>query len=77
MVASEQGMMSDGYEIRVRHRLGPPVSFLLRDLEPRFGHDVTILWLDGNDQPALQGTLRRLGDLGLEIVSVERMDAES
>ena len=50
-------MMSDGYEIRVRHRLGPPVSFLLRDLEPRFGDDVTILWLDGNDQPALQGTL--------------------
>lgn len=69
--------MSSGYEIRVRHRLGPPVTFMLRDLEPRFGDDVTILRIETADQPTLQGTLRRLGDLGLEIVSVERMGATS
>lgn len=67
-------MMSDGYEIRVRHRLGPPVTFMLRDLEPRLGDDETILRIDATDQPTLQGTLRRLGDLGLEIVSVERIE---
>ncbi len=68
-------MMCSGYEIRVRHRIGPPMTYMLRDLEPRLDDDMTILRISASDQPTLQGTLRRLGDLGLEIVSVERIES--
>lgn len=67
-------MMCSGYQIRVRHRIGPPMTHMLRDLEPSLDDDMTILRVRTSDQPALQGALRRLGDLGLEIVSVERIE---
>lgn len=70
-------MQASGYEIRVRNRLGPPVAFALRDLDPSFGDDVTILHLDRTDQPSLHGTLRRLSDLGVEIIGLERVDRAS
>ena len=66
--------MSGHYEIRVRHRLGPPVTDIFRDLELRYGDDSTLLRIDGTDQAMLHGTLIRLGDLGLEIISVERIE---
>lgn len=64
--------MDSGYEIRVRYQLGPPLTFLLRDLEPRVAEAFTILRIDSTDQETLHDTLRRLSDLGLEILSVER-----
>lgn len=63
--------MTELYEIRIRHRVGPELVHLLADLEPELGEDATILHTAGTDQPTLHGTLARLADLGLEIVSVE------
>lgn len=67
--------MSGSYEIRVRHRVGPEVMHLLDDLQPVLAEDSTIFHTDGVDQPTLYGALGRLADLGLDIASVERIDA--
>lgn len=65
-------MSTDCYEIRVRHRLGPEMLQSLADLTPAACDDGTVLRTSGLDQPSLHGALGRLGNLGLEIVSVER-----
>lgn len=67
-------MVTDHYEIRVRHSIGPEMMHLLAEYEPEIGTDSTLLRTTGADQPSLHGTLDRLASLGLEIISVQRTD---
>jgi hypothetical protein len=46
---------------------------LLADLTPESCDDATVLRTAGSDQPSLHGALDRLSDLGIEILSVERV----
>jgi hypothetical protein len=66
--------MSGRYEIQIRHRVGEEVIHLLADLRPQVVDDSTILYLAGTEQPALHGALTRVHSLGLEIISVERIE---
>ena len=62
------------YEIVVRGRLGGSLVHWLHDVEVRSsGPDATYLsgWFP--DQAALQGLLAQLGDLGLELSSVQEL----
>jgi hypothetical protein len=62
------------YEVVVQGRLGGSLVRWFDDLDVRpSGPERTCLsgWFP--DQPALQGLLTHLGDLGLELVSVRRV----
>lgn len=62
------------YEIIVRGRLGGALVRWFDEFEIHAsGPDATALRGWFADQPALQGMLRRLGDLGLELISVRRL----
>jgi hypothetical protein len=69
-----RGAMTPSYEIRVKGRLGPEMLHLLADLAPEVGAHSTVLHTAGIDQPSLHGTLNRVGNLGLEIDSVEKVE---
>lgn len=67
-------MSGANYEIVVRGRLGGALARWFDDLELRSATpDATHLYGWFADQAALQGVLRRLGDLGLELSSVRRL----
>jgi hypothetical protein len=62
------------YEIVVRGRLGSAFVGWFDDLEVRSsGSDETYLCGWFADQPALQGVLAELGELGVELTSVLRL----
>lgn len=62
------------YEIAVRGRLGGALVRWFDTLDVRAsGPDVTYLSGWFADQSALQAFLRQLGDLGLELASVQRL----
>ena len=62
------------YEIVVKGRLGRALVRSFDDLEIRStGPNATHLYGWFPDQPALHGVLRRIGDLGLELASVQRL----
>jgi hypothetical protein len=62
------------YEIVVRGRLGSALVHSLADVEVlSSGGDATCLCGWFRDQSALQGFLRSLGDLGVELSSVRRL----
>lgn len=67
------------YEIRVKGHLGSRAARLFEGFEATTGfHDdgtpVTILTGLTADQSALHGTLNKVRDLGMEIVSVSRVE---
>lgn len=65
------------YEIVVRGRMGGALVRWFDDLEVcDTGPDITALRGWFADQSALQGVLGRLGEVGLELVSVHRVDQE-
>jgi len=62
------------YEIVVGGRLGGAMARWFSDLEVRpSGSDATGLYGWFPDQPALQGLIAQIGELGLELVSVRRL----
>ena len=62
------------YEIVVKGRLGRALVRSFDDLEIRStGPNATHLYGWFPDQPALHGVLTRIGDLGLELSSVQRL----
>jgi len=73
-----QTMAGAHYEIVVRGRLGGAMTRAIGALEVRSsGPDATYLRGWFADQAALQGVLRQLGDLGIELSAVRRLaDAE-
>jgi hypothetical protein len=65
------------YELVVRGRLGPRLVTALAGFEViEFADDRTRLrgWL--RDQPALHGVLRTVSDLGIELVSLQRVSPD-
>jgi hypothetical protein len=69
---------SGSYEIRLRGHLDP--RWAVRLAVPSLTHEgdgTTTLCTIGVDQAALHGLLHRVRDLGLTLVSVNRVDAAS
>jgi hypothetical protein len=69
--------MTDGtYVITVRGVAGSGVRAFFYDTEVSVAGDTTVLRRAGADQAALYGLLRRIQDLGLELLDVHRESAE-
>jgi hypothetical protein len=69
--------MTDGtYVITVRGIAGPWVRGFFDDTEMSAVGDTTVLRRAGTDQAALHGLLRRINDLGLDILDVHLESAE-
>ena len=69
--------MADGsYVITVRGVAGPWVRGAFDDTDVSVVGDTTVLRRAGADQAALYGLLRRIEDLGLELLDVRRESAE-
>jgi hypothetical protein len=69
--------MTDGtYVITVRGVAGSGVRAFFDDTEVSVAGDTTVLRRVGADQAALHGLLRRIQDLGLELLDVRRESAE-
>ena len=68
-------MTGANYEIVVKGRLGAPFTSWFDELEVRAsGPDGTYLYGWFADQAALQGVLMQLGELGVELSSVRRIE---
>jgi hypothetical protein len=74
---TKPGNVADGaYVITVRGVAGPWVRGVFDDTEVSVVGDTTLLRRAGADQAALYGLLRRVQDLGLELLDVRREPAE-
>jgi hypothetical protein len=62
------------YEIRIAGHLGSSLSQTFEGLSARHANGDTILSGNLVDQAALYGILMKLRDLGLELVSVNRVE---
>jgi hypothetical protein len=75
-------MTSDGkvadrtYVITVRGVAGPWVRSVFADTEVSVAGDTTVLRRAGADQATLHGLLRRIQDLGIELLDVHLEPAE-
>ena len=73
---TKHGNVADGaYVITVRGVAGPWVRGVFDDTEVSVVGDTTVLRRAGADQAALYGLLRRIEDLGLELLDVRREPA--
>jgi hypothetical protein len=71
------GNVTDGtYAITVRGVAGPWVRTAFHDVEITVAGDTTVLRRAGTDQAALHGLLRRIQDLGLDVLDVHLESAE-
>jgi hypothetical protein len=69
--------VADGaYVITIRGTAGPWVRGFFDDTEVSVVGDTTVLRRAGTDQAALHGLLRRIQDLGIELLDVHREPAE-
>jgi hypothetical protein len=74
---TKPGNLADGaYVITVRGVAGPWVRGVFDDTEISVVGDTTVLRRAGADQAALHGLLRRIADLGLELLDVHQQPAE-
>jgi hypothetical protein len=64
------------YQIRIRGHLGPTMRRAFAGLHVQTQGRDTLLTGAVPDQAALHGLLNRVGDLGLVIVSVRRLEPE-
>jgi len=64
------------YLITVRGAAGPWVRAAFEDTEVSVVGDTTVLRRTATDQAALYGLLRRIQELGLELLGVRRESAE-
>ena len=69
-------MTDNTYVITVRGVAGPWVRAAFGDVALSSAGDTTILRRAGADQAALHGLLRRIQDLGLELLDVHLESAE-
>ena len=69
-------MASAGYEIRVEGVLDQRRTAWFDGIEIASDHSQTVISGPVPDQAALHGLLNRVGDLGLVIVSVRRLEPE-
>jgi len=69
--------VTDGtYVVTVRGAAGSWVRAFFDDTEVSVAGDTTVLRRAGADQAALHGLLRRIQDLGLELLDVRREPAK-
>ena len=68
-------MADSAYVITVRGVAGPWVRGVFDDTEISVVGDTTVLRCAGADQAALYGLLRRIQDLGLELLDVHQEPA--
>jgi hypothetical protein len=74
---TKPGNVADGaYVITIRGVAGPWVRRVFEDTEMSVVGDTTVLRRAGTDQAALHGLLRRIQDLGLELLDIHRESAE-
>jgi hypothetical protein len=66
----------DTYLITLRGAAGPSVRAAFGDVQVSVAGDTTVLRRAGTDQAALHGLLRRIEDLGLEVIDVHREPPE-
>jgi hypothetical protein len=64
------------YKIKVKGKLGPEWSDWFEEMKLESEGNVTILTGKIVDQAALHGLLARIRDLGLPLVSVQRVELE-
>ena len=69
-------MTDSAYVITVRGVAGPAVRAVFDDVAVSAAGDTTVLRCAGADQAALHGLLRRIEDLGLEVLDVHLESAE-
>ena len=69
-------MTDSTYVITVRGIADPWVRDVFDDTEVSVMGDTTVLRRAGTDQAALHGLLRRIQDLGLELLDIRREPAE-
>jgi len=62
------------YEIRIAGHLGSNLSQTFEELAARHANGNTVLSGNIVDQAALYGVLMKLRDLGLELISVNRVE---
>jgi hypothetical protein len=73
---TKPGEVTEGtYVITVRGVAGPWVRGVFDDTEVSVVGDTTVLRRAGADQAALHGLLRRIEELGLELIDVRREPA--
>jgi hypothetical protein len=73
---TKPGNVADGaYVITVRGVAGPWVRGVFDDTEVSVAGDTTVLRCAGADQAALHGLLRRIQDLGLELLDIHQEPA--
>jgi chitinase len=69
-------MTNGTYVIAVRGVAGPWVRAAFDDVQVSVAGDTTVLRRAGTDQAALHGLLRRIQDLGLDVLDVHLESAE-
>jgi hypothetical protein len=74
-VAKSGNVAGGAYVITVSGVAGPWVRGVFDDTEVSVVGDTTVLRRVGADQAALHGLLRRIQDLGLELLDVHRESA--
>lgn len=67
-------IVSDIYELEVRGEPGPALLAAFPEFELRPEHGMTLLRGTFVDQAALHGVIERVNSLGLELVSLNRID---
>jgi hypothetical protein len=77
MVAPHPGPHSSArYEIRVEGVLGKRWTAWFGGLQISSDGSQTVIYGRLPDQPALHGVLVKIGDLGLSLISVRRLDSD-
>ncbi len=61
------------YQIHLEGKLEPSWTSWFEDMKITAGKNTTVLEGEVVDQPALHGLLKRIRDLGLTIIKVERL----
>jgi hypothetical protein len=74
-VTKHENVTDGAYVLTVRGVAGPWVRGVFDDTEVSVTGDTTVLRCAGADQAALHGLLRRIADLGLELLDVRREPA--
>jgi len=69
--------VSETYELELRGEPGPVLEAAFPEFELRGAQGMTLLHGEFVDQAALHGVIERINSLGLELVSLHRVDCDN